>query len=229
MLNIFMDGDGLGNSDLKASKTKTDVQDAQKFLHDTLSMHKRKEVNILATGPLTNVALFLDKDPSLMNKINKIVLMGGVYGIVRNVYGNVSPYAEFNFYCDPEAADIVFNSRIKIDAVGLDVTTSQECVINKIVLNAISKIRGKSAKIASKILSYPVARYKNFQLHDVFALARLVQPDMFKTTNGRVSIDKFGKFRGRCVVTLKEGNVDICSNVNTAMFTKFVMDGLRKR
>ncbi len=219
--------DGLGNSDLKARKRR--VLDVQTFLHNAISTHKRKEISLLATGPLTNIALLLDKEPSLAHKLDKIVLMGGVYGTVKNVRGNVSPSAEFNIYCDPEAADIVFNSNAKIDAVGLDVTMHPECAIDRTAFNAIGRLKGKSAEIASKILSYPIARYKIFHLHDVFALARLLEPDMFKTVNCRVSVNKFGKFRGRCVTTLKNGNVNVCSEVDPHMFTEFVMRGLKQR
>jgi inosine-uridine nucleoside N-ribohydrolase len=217
--------DGLGNCNLKA-KNRSAI-DAQKFFHDILSTHKRKEINILATGPLTNIALLLDREP-LAYKLKKIVLMGGAYGINKKVRGNVTPYAEFNFYCDPEAADIVFNSKIRVDAVGLDVTMNRKCAVTKMAYDAIGRLRGKSANIAHTILSYPFSRYRVFHLHDVFALARLLHPNMFKTTNCQVSIDKFGKMRGRCVVTLKRGNVNVCSDVNAQSFVGFVMNGLRQ-
>jgi inosine-uridine nucleoside N-ribohydrolase len=216
--------DGLGNSDLKTANTS--VVDAQTFFNDTLFTHKKKEISILATGPLTNIALLLDGEPLLANKLGKIVLMGGVYGMVKNVRGNVSPHAEFNMYCDPEAADLVFNSGAKIDAVGLDVTMHPECAIDKMRLNAIGKSKGKGAIIASKILSYPVSRHKIFHVHDVFALARLLKPNMFKAVDCNVSVDKVGKFRGRCVATLKKGNVNVCSYVDPSIFNKFVTDGL---
>lgn len=216
--------DGLGNSDLKT--TSTSVLDAQTFLRDTLFTHRKKAITILATGPLTNIALLLDREPSLVNKLDKIVLMGGVYGMVRNVRGNVSPYAEFNVYCDPEAADLIFNSGAKIDAVGLDVTMHPECAIDEITLNAIGRLKEKSAIVASKMLSYPVSRHKIFHLHDVFALARLLKPNMFKTVNCMVNVNKFGKFRGRCVTTMKKGNVNVCSYVDPSMFNKFVINGL---
>lgn len=216
--------DGLGNLDLDA-KSKCKLE-SQAFFHDILTTHRKKDVNVLATGPLTNIGLLFDNEPSLARRINKIVLMGGVYGITRNVRGNVSPYAEFNIYCDPEAADIVLNSGIDVDAVVLDVTTRPEYAIGKTALNAISKLKGKCAAVASKMLSYPVSRYKIFHLHDVFALARLLQPDMFETMNCRVTVDKFGKFRGRCVVTVKNGNVNVCSSVKPK-FKKFLIDGLK--
>lgn len=219
--------DGLGNSDLKTKETS--VPDARKFLHDIISTHKRKEISILATGPLTNIALMIDKDSPSLSKINKIVIMGGVYGLVKNIRGNVSPYAEFNVYYDPEAAEIVFNSGVTIDAVGLDVTMHPDCAIDKTALDAIGNLKGKSANIASKMLSYPVKRYRIFHPHDVFALARLLHPSMFKTTNCRVNVNKFGKFRGRCVLTLEEGNVNVCSSIDAPLFTKFVMDELRRQ
>ncbi|MEM2761125.1 MAG: nucleoside hydrolase [Nitrososphaerales archaeon] len=218
--------DGLGDANLR-TESKCLI-DAQTFFHDMLTTHKKREISILATGPLTNIALLLSREP-LAHRLHKIVFMGGVYNIVRNVLGNVSPCAEFNVYCDPEAADLVFNSNVQIDAVGLDVTTCTECAIDSKVLAMIEKIRGKNALIASELLRFPVSRYKIFHIHDVYALAGLLHPTMFKTINCNVIVDKSGKFRGRCIILRRKGNVNVCLRVSPKRFIKFVLSGLRQR
>ena len=72
-------------------------------------------ITIVAIGPLTNIALLLATYPEIKSKIKQIVIMGGSCG-----RGNVTPLAEFNIYCDPEAANIVFNSQLQLVMIGLD-------------------------------------------------------------------------------------------------------------
>ena len=219
--------DGLGNSNLPKPRIKPSTLHAVKLIENLVKTHKKKELTIVATAPLTNIAMLLDKEPSIVKRLNKIVLMGGVYGIARGARGNVTPYAEFNFYCDPEAADIVMNSDARIIAVGLDVTMNYKCAVGKGMLKKISTLGG-TAEIASKVLAYPVFRYDIFHLHDVFAVASLLQPSMFRIVDCMVSVEKSGKFRGRCITTLKKDHVKVCSSVDHKMFVKFVLEGLRQ-
>ena len=87
-------------------------------------------IYLCPTGPLTNIALALKKDPTIANKIKEIVFMGGA-GLCL---GNISPVAEFNVYVDPHAANIVLNSNIPLVMMGLDVT-HQVNVNDKIIEN----------------------------------------------------------------------------------------------
>ena len=77
----------------------------------------RPGATLCALGPLTNVASAIVQRPDIMATVKQIVLMGGAAGA-----GNVTPHAEFNFYCDPHAARIVFERGIPIVMHGLDVT-----------------------------------------------------------------------------------------------------------
>ena len=72
-------------------------------------------MTIIAIGPLTNIAILLSTYPEVTDYIKEIVLMGGSTG-----RGNVTPLAEFNIYCDPEAAQVVFNSGLPLTMIGLD-------------------------------------------------------------------------------------------------------------
>ena len=76
------------------------------------------ELTLIATAPLTNLALALQKDREGMRKLKEVVIMGGA---VRTK-GNITPYAEFNIFSDPLAAKIVFESGLPITLVPLDVT-----------------------------------------------------------------------------------------------------------
>ena len=88
---------------------------AVKFLYDQLT-GERGEAVLVALGPLTNLAMLLRDRPIALEQAKQIVVMGGAV----NTPGNVTPEAEFNFYCDPVAADIVLSSRLPITMVDLE-------------------------------------------------------------------------------------------------------------
>ncbi len=81
------------------------------------AMTASRPITLVPTGPLSNVAMALRREPRLRERIERIVLMGGSIA-----EGNITPSAEFNIYVDPEAAHIVFSSGIPLTMVGLDVT-----------------------------------------------------------------------------------------------------------
>ncbi|MFH1501748.1 MAG: nucleoside hydrolase [Candidatus Eisenbacteria bacterium] len=93
--------------------------------HDVLIETARADpgnVTLMATGPLTNLAMALARDPGSLARFRRIVVMGGAL----RVAGNTGPHAEFNFYVDPEAADIVLRAGLDVTVVPLDATTAVE-------------------------------------------------------------------------------------------------------
>lgn len=217
--------DGLGNSNLPAARQRPEKTGAVKMLADLIKTHRRKEVSMVATGPLTNVAMLFKSEPSLVARLDRIFVMGGVYD--PSVEGNVTRYAEFNFYCDPEAADIVMKDGRAIVSSGLDVTCDPACAVDAEMLAAISSAKSKSADLACRILQHPVSRYSQFNLHDVFALFSLLYPEIFKMERCSVRVD-CSKTRGRCIVTPSDrGNVLACKKVDSVRFKEHLVDGLR--
>ena len=97
---------------------------AVKFLYDQLT-GERGEAVLVALGPLTNLAVLLRERPIALEQAKQIVVMGGAV----NTPGNVTPEAEFNFYCDPVAADIVLSSRLPITMV--DLAACRQVKINR--------------------------------------------------------------------------------------------------
>ncbi|BAV46665.1 hypothetical protein MesoLj113a_32420 [Mesorhizobium sp. 113-1-2] len=71
----------------------------------------------MPVGPYTNIALAVRKDPRIVERVKKVVALGGSY-----TRGNITPAAEFNVYGDPEAADVVFRANWDVTMVGLDLT-----------------------------------------------------------------------------------------------------------
>ncbi|SDY07170.1 purine nucleosidase [Evansella caseinilytica] len=108
---------GLGNVELPVPESRARTIAAEDFILDNLRSFP-KQVTYIALGSLTNLAAAIQKDPAIIELVDKVVVMGGA---VR-VPGNVKPHAEANIYTDPEAADFVFQSGIPLTLVGLDVT-----------------------------------------------------------------------------------------------------------
>src|SRR5437879_5502454 len=106
---------GLGNVELPASKCKVDPRFGPDLIIQLVHASPH-EVTLVPVGPLTNIALAVEKDPSIVPLVREVILMGG--GISG---GNVNAAAEANIYNDPEAAQVVFQAGWPLTMVGLDV------------------------------------------------------------------------------------------------------------
>jgi inosine-uridine nucleoside N-ribohydrolase len=222
--------DGLGNSNLQTPKLNPSEVGALDAVSELLRTHKRKEICVLATGPLTNIALLKSKAPDLFSRIDKLSIMGGIYN--PNFKGNVTEFAEFNFYCDPEAAAAVMDSSASstpdIRVSGLDITSDISCAVNNGLLESICKTQSKPANLACAILKDPVRVHRNFNLHDIFALFALIHPDAFEFKKyGNVLVDTSLEFRGKCI-TLDKGSHSITAlaQVKPRRFVKYLLDDL---
>ena len=102
----FHGPDGMGNMNYPAPKLQETNEDFIEVLNNHINQYP-DEITLVTLGPLTNVANFIKKYPDSFLKLKNIVIMGGA----SNTVGNVTPAAEYNIWCDPEAADIVFKSK----------------------------------------------------------------------------------------------------------------------
>ena len=149
------------------------------------------EVTIVGIGPLTNIALALRQDPEIISMIRRIVLMGGSLS-----GGNVTPAAEFNFYVDPEAANIVFDSGIPIRMVGLDVTRKVQLTDQHVAsLRAgAGRVSEAAARIADAVMQ--MARGEKWQggphLHDPLAVSSMIDPEIVTFEDYHVEIETSG-------------------------------------
>jgi purine nucleosidase len=108
----FHGGDGLGDHDYPPPRRVSETQSATDAIIATIE--SQPGLVMVTLGPLTNVALALQKRPSIASKVSRCVVMGGA----PCCEGNVTPAAEYNFWCDPEAARIVVGSGLPIELVG---------------------------------------------------------------------------------------------------------------
>ena len=162
-------------------------------------------VTLVATGPLTNVALFIARYPDLASRLERIVLMGGACG-----EGNATPAAEFNIWADPEAAHRVFSSGLDVTMVGLDVT-------HRALLTPVHVERLASAGRAGRLVADLYGFYAQFHsrsygwngapVHDAVALAHVVDGSLLATVHCGVVVDTGPELsRGRTHADLRRAH-----------------------
>ena len=152
------------------------------------SVMNNEDVTVVATGPLTNVAMAIKLEPQLIRRIKEIVLMGGS---IDN--GNTSPAAEFNIMCDPEAAHVVFSSGIPVKMVGLNVT--RKVLVTEDVIARMEKVNNKASDMFVKLMKvFNENQRKTFgvkagPLHDPATIASLIDENLIKYQKMNVEID----------------------------------------
>ena len=176
---------GLDGAELPEPDGELASQHAVSFLIDTLSAAP-EPVTLACTAPLTNLAVALIQRPEIASGIREVVIMGG--GVNR---GNVTPVAEFNFYADPHAARVVFESGLPITLVPLDVT--HQVLVTDEVIGDIRAIGNPVSLAAAVLLSYygSVRRPSpaGAPLHDPCVIAWLLRPDLFGGFPAEVRIE----------------------------------------
>lgn len=181
--------DGLGNCDLPPPEQPLYPAKAWDFVAWSV-LDAPREVTLVATGPLTNVAYAFRRNPKLPGLIARLVLMGGAYRLTPYGEGNRTLYAEFNIWQDPEAAHIVFNSGADIFAVGLDVTMDPAACLNSQHLEQIKTKQTPAARLVAQLVEYEVKYHGCCRMHDPLALATLLDASLLDFTLARVEVVK---------------------------------------
>jgi inosine-uridine nucleoside N-ribohydrolase len=185
---------GLDGPDLPPPQASPVQQHAVDFLADRIRA-ENGAVTLVPTGPLTNVALLLALHPDA--RPERIVLMGGAIA-----EGNVTPAAEFNIWCDPEAAARVFASGIDMTMIGLDIT-------HKALFSAahVERLEGRVGQMVSELLRFygefhrKVYKFDGSPIHDAVAVAQVMRPDLIDIEHLNTEIDVESELcRGRTVV-----------------------------
>ncbi|WP_285397223.1 nucleoside hydrolase [Lysinibacillus sp. fls2-241-R2A-57] len=193
---------------------------------------------LIATGPLTNIGALLLAHPEVKGKISYISYMGGAA-----VAGNMSPFAEFNVYVDPHAADIVFRSGIPIVMSGLDVT--HKAYVNMEELDQIESMGTDLSHKISSMLRFYIQNAKNtdfretdfengIRLHDLCAVSYVVTPELFKGEDCFVAVETEGRHTaGATVVDYmhrsgKPHNVKVLHSVNREAFVNQFIEAVAK-
>jgi inosine-uridine nucleoside N-ribohydrolase len=232
----FHGKDGLGDSNIPVSKIRRAEKNALDTISYELAISKRRDLTIICTGPLTNIAALLTSFRDAAKMIKELVIMGGAYGVTEYGVGNVTPVAEFNIYADPEAAKIVFESGVPIEAIGLDVTMIP---LNQLTLReyaGIKQSKSRVAAFAAKILNKNIHRHGIFALHDPMTVATKIKPSLFEFASYKVQVETRGENTAGMTVAdrrpwLPESKMQgqkmmICKNVDSRGFKRLLLDRL---
>jgi inosine-uridine nucleoside N-ribohydrolase len=187
-----------------------------------------ERVTLVATGPLTNVALFLARYPELEAGIEQVVLMGGAIG-----EGNVTPAAEFNIWADPEAALRVFTSGLDVTMVGLDVT--HQALLTPARVERLAAA-GRAGKLVSDMFEF-YARFHRDRygwtgapVHDAVAMAHVIDETILGTERCGVVVDTGPEpARGRTYVDLYgrtawDRNCEVAVTIDCERFLELLVE-----
>jgi purine nucleosidase len=192
-------------------------QHAIDFLISTVLDHAPGEVAIVATGPLTNVALALRREPRLAGRVAEVVLMAG-----STTRGNITPAAEFNAFADPEAAAIVFAAGWPITMIGLNLT--HQALASKDVFQRLHDLQTPLGDCALDLLEFVAETNAHTHgltsppVHDPCAVAALAYPELIELQDASVAVELCGSLtRGMTVCDLRPSPERVNARVGVSL------------
>lgn len=222
--------DGLGGAQIilkKGEKWWKNYDGGAEQLIIEMARQYPGEITLIAVGPLTNLALGIQRDGEGMKKLKGIVVMGGA---VRTK-GNISPDAEFNIYSDPLAAQIVFESGLPIILVPLDVTHQVFLTPNRME-EKVNPIHNPFSNFVIEVTGYDKEslRFRNREiifLHDPLAVGAVIDPDLLSMERLPLQVEtQEGEFYGK-IIEVKEGpEINVCLEVDAERFLELFVSRL---
>ncbi|MGC6517615.1 MAG: nucleoside hydrolase [Candidatus Puniceispirillaceae bacterium] len=178
--SYYVHGDeGFGDLPAVSPTTKAHALDAADYIIQTCRAASG-EITLCPVGPLTNIAIALQRDPDLVHHVKSVVIMGGA-GFVP---GNVTDYAEANIWNDPHAAEIVFAADWEVVMIGLDVTTQVMCLPSD--YQSVANEGGAIGRFINDISIFYTRFYATIYkedvcvLHDPCAIIAITDPALFE-------------------------------------------------
>ena len=196
---FFHGRNGLGDVDLPPPACRADARFGPDLIIELVHRYPH-EISLVPIGPLTNIALAISKDPSIVPLVKQVVLMGGsITG------GNASAAAEANIFNDPEAARIVFNAGWPLTMVGLNVT--EKTLFTRNLLDEVKKVPGAQSEFAGRVLTFMLGVAERLgrsgsPMHDPLAMGAMIDPSVITTQDMHVEVETRGEFtRGETVAS----------------------------
>ena len=225
---------GMGDSYFEKTEQRPEKEHAVDFIIDTVKANPG-EISLLAIAPLTNIAMAIKKDPTIVKDIPHLYIMGGL----NNTLGNITAAAEYNFYVDPEAARIVMHSGIPITMVGWDMC-KKHSVMKKEDQTEIQALGTAGSKfymdVNSAVIRYDQEIHKLDGItHPDTLLVAIAADESIMTGSNMyyVDIEVHGELtRGYDLVdvsnfTGKTPNVRVCEEVDRDKFKVSLLDVLK--
>ena len=219
---------GLDGVTLPELRRSVVSDDAAGFLIE--ATHEHPGAWLVPMGPLTNIALMLQRDPGVVDRIAGISIMGG------GTFGNVTPMAEFNIHFDPEAADVVLRCGAPIVMCGLDLT--QQLLVDDALVVRSRALPNQFGAFAADLFAGYLANIRALTredrdgaLHDPCAVLAVTDPEWFEVAARRVVIETSGEHtRGMTVVDQRSwargGNVQWAQTIDARAATEAVIDAI---
>jgi purine nucleosidase len=224
---------GLDGPVLPDPQVPLDPRPAVDLIIETVLAHDQGAVTLVPLGPLTNIAYALRRHPPLADLVAGVVLMGGGYS-----KGNVTAAAEFNVYCDPEAAHIVFSGGWPVTQVGIDLT--HQALATPDVIDRITALDTEPGRFVRDILLEYGRNYRAAQgfsappVHDPCAVARVIDPGVVTTRPAHVEVELAGTHTAGMTVTDFLGrngaplDTQVATDLDREKFWELVVDALRR-
>jgi inosine-uridine nucleoside N-ribohydrolase len=191
-------------------------------------------ITLVALGPLTNIARAFQRDPELPSLVGRVVIMGGaVHGP-----GNVTPAAEFNIFCDPPSAQIVFRSPSTKTLVPLDVTNRVE-----LSYKFFDQLPDESSRVGSLLRQILPAAYRGYRqrfglegihIHDTVTLMAVTNPELFTTQEMAGDVEASGALTtGMTVFDRRRApawrkNMEVVTDIQKDAVLERIIAGLRR-
>lgn len=219
--------DGLGETNYPKADGVSWKDGAVDFIIETLQ--KETGVSIIAIGPMTNLALALQKCPEAFQRLDEFISMGGNF----RSYGNCSPVAEYNYWCDPDAANYVYqNLGTMIHMVGLDVT--RKIVFTPTIADFCQRIHPSNGTFAKQITRFYNEFHWNYEriigcvINDPLAIAYFIDRELCSGISAYTMVVTDGVCIGQTVVDSmdfwkKEKNSYVLTKVNQIDFMKLFL------
>lgn len=216
--------DGLGESFLPEVSGYEQEMGAVEFLASVL---KKERISVIALGPMTNLAALIKMDADAFSDIEEIVSMGGTF----KSHGNCSPVAEYNYWCDPDAAALVYETMHKmgkrIHMIGLDVT--RKIVLTPTILEYICRLNKETGDFIKKITKFYFDFHWEWEhiigcvINDPLAAAYFIDRSLCEGFDSYVQIETEGISMGQSVVDSmnfyrKEPNARVLTEVDVYQF-----------
>lgn len=214
--------DGLGESNYPAVTEAEVKKDAVNFLIHTLQT--QKDVSIIAIGPLTNIAKALQKKEEVFENLDELISMGGSY----KSHGNCSPVAEYNYWCDPDAAKYVYeNLPKKIHMVGLDVT--RKIVLTPNILEYMQIVDKEKGEFIKRITGFYYDFHWKYErvigcvINDPLAVAYFINRELCQGFDSYTTVETEGIGIGQSITDAmdfwkKEPNSHVLTEVDPREF-----------
>ncbi|MEJ2710143.1 MAG: nucleoside hydrolase [Anaerolineales bacterium] len=224
---------GIGYAQLPQPKTAPDPRHAVDLIIETL-LAAPGEISLVAIGPLTNLAMAIRKEPRLVSAVKEVIIMGGAI----RAGGNTTPLAEFNVYCDPHAAHIVFHSGMPITLVPLDVT--YQAILTQNDVDSLLQIPSPISRFVAESTRFYMEFHDAYQnikgcvINDPLALALTFAPDLVETEALYVDVDVSGgvsmgkTFADFYRMEQKEPNMHVALQVQARQFMQCFLERMQR-